>query len=218
MVKKDVLIVTATAALRTTLYAVVWFIIFIAPILVQLYLLAKDPMVTHFEWHHVFFTWIGLLPFFLLFIVHDTLLMPLLMKRRRALYCLTVGVAIFLTVWLPHRMHDTCTPPDKPRREHRQRPPHRVLFFYITNSLFALMTVSGNMAARFYFKSMASTKRMEDMEAERVATGTQYLKYQINPHFMMNTLNNIHALIDINPGKAQQSIVEPVKDNALSAL
>ena len=30
-----------------------------------------------------------------------------------------------------------------------------------------------------------------------------WLKSQINPHFLMNTLNNIHALVDIDPEKAK---------------
>ena len=34
----------------------------------------------------------------------------------------------------------------------------------------------------------------------------EYLKYQVNPHFFMNTLNNIHALVDISPEKAKESI------------
>ncbi|WP_315315783.1 sensor histidine kinase, partial [Prevotella pallens] len=33
------------------------------------------------------------------------------------------------------------------------------------------------------------------------------LKYQINPHFFMNTLNNIHALVDIDPEKAKWAII-----------
>ena len=36
----------------------------------------------------------------------------------------------------------------------------------------------------------------------------EYLRYQINPHFFMNTLNNIHALVDIDPEKAKETIVE----------
>jgi LytS/YehU family sensor histidine kinase len=36
----------------------------------------------------------------------------------------------------------------------------------------------------------------------------EYLKYQLNPHFLMNTLNNIHALVDIDPELSKESIVE----------
>ena len=36
----------------------------------------------------------------------------------------------------------------------------------------------------------------------------EYLKYQVNPQFFMNSLNNIHALIDINKNKAQAAVQE----------
>jgi len=36
----------------------------------------------------------------------------------------------------------------------------------------------------------------------------QNLKNQINPHFLLNTLNNIYALIEFNPPKAQQAVVD----------
>ena len=44
------------------------------------------------------------------------------------------------------------------------------------------------------------TRRTADGGAQRqnMQAEMDYLKYQINPHFFMNTLNNIHALIDID--------------------
>src|SRR5690554_2654145 len=36
----------------------------------------------------------------------------------------------------------------------------------------------------------------------------QNLKNQINPHFLLNTLNNIYALIEFNPPKAQQAVMD----------
>jgi LytS/YehU family sensor histidine kinase len=35
-----------------------------------------------------------------------------------------------------------------------------------------------------------------------------FLKHQISPHFFMNTLNNIHALVDINAEKAKNAIIK----------
>ena len=39
-------------------------------------------------------------------------------------------------------------------------------------------------------------------------TELEYLKHQVNPHFLMNTLNNVHALIDIDAEQAKHSIIE----------
>ena len=49
---------------------------------------------------------------------------------------------------------------------------------------------------------------LKELEHQHLQSELQYLKYQINPHFFMNTLNNIHALVDMDAGKAKRTIVE----------
>lgn len=48
------------------------------------------------------------------------------------------------------------------------------------------------------------------MEAERQKTEAELknLKNQLNPHFLLNTLNNIYALIAFNSDKAQEAVQE----------
>jgi LytS/YehU family sensor histidine kinase len=48
----------------------------------------------------------------------------------------------------------------------------------------------------------------ERREAEKLKIEAEHklLKYQLNPHFLMNTLNNIHAQIDIDSEAAQESV------------
>lgn len=48
----------------------------------------------------------------------------------------------------------------------------------------------------------------QQLEYERIQQQLAFLNYQINPHFLMNTLNNIHALIAIDPERAQDAVVE----------
>ena len=50
--------------------------------------------------------------------------------------------------------------------------------------------------------------RVLELEAERRNTELMSLKAQLNPHFLFNSLNNIYALIAIDPDKAQQSLHE----------
>ena len=65
-----------------------------------------------------------------------------------------------------------------------------------------------NLGIKLYFKSDADAKEMKDLEQKNLEQQLEYLKYQINPHFFMNTLNNIHALVDIDPEKAKTTIEE----------
>lgn len=63
-----------------------------------------------------------------------------------------------------------------------------------------------NIGVKNFFKSLDDKKRIEDLERENLNSQLEYLKYQINPHFFMNTLNNIHALVDIDPDQAKYTI------------
>ena len=75
--------------------------------------------------------------------------------------------------------------------------------------VFGILTVIGvNYSARSYFRSIRQAQRMKDLENEKLDRQLQTLRYQINPHFFMNTLNNIHALVDIDPQKSKESIEE----------
>lgn len=44
------------------------------------------------------------------------------------------------------------------------------------------------------------------MEKEKMDVEMKLLKYQLNPHFLMNTLNNIHALIEDDSEAAQEAV------------
>ena len=78
----------------------------------------------------------------------------------------------------------------------------------IVNSLFLILLLGMNIGVKLYFKSDCDRKQMLVLERENIESQLEYLKYQINPHFFMNTLNNIHALVDIDPEKAKDTILE----------
>jgi hypothetical protein len=46
------------------------------------------------------------------------------------------------------------------------------------------------------------------LEKENVATQLVLLRNQVSPHFLMNTLNNIHSLVDINSEEAKEAIIK----------
>jgi two-component sensor histidine kinase len=46
------------------------------------------------------------------------------------------------------------------------------------------------------------------LEKENMATQLVLLRNQISPHFLMNTLNNIHSLVDINTREAKEAIIK----------
>ncbi|MCF2578265.1 histidine kinase [Prevotella stercorea] len=71
-----------------------------------------------------------------------------------------------------------------------------------------LLLMGMNLGVKLYFRSQEATEALTQIEKHALERQLQYLKYQVNPHFFMNTLNNIHALVDIDPERAKASIVE----------
>ena len=71
-----------------------------------------------------------------------------------------------------------------------------------------VLMFAANLGIKNYFKSRVDHKKLLALEKENLEQQLEYLRYQINPHFFMNTLNNIHALVDIDPEKAKDTILE----------
>ena len=183
-----------------------------------------------FDWAEVFFVWRRYAVYLLLFLVHNLFLAPLLMHRhKRVAYFSVVAViiALFTLYQCSHRPDmkkpiGHCPPPDvemtynrhpsfgKPR--HQMRPhkePHPFIGEHDIMAVVLLILMFGaNVGIKGYFRGREDRRRLAELEHENLEQQLEYLRYQINPHFFMNTLNNIHALVDIDPEKAKDTIVE----------
>ena len=71
-----------------------------------------------------------------------------------------------------------------------------------------LLMLGLNLGVKLYFQQRGDRKRLALLEKQNLAQQLEYLRYQINPHFLMNTLNNIHALVDIDAERAKEAIVD----------
>lgn len=87
------------------------------------------------------------------------------------------------------------------------RPPIRPPFQAIHIAI-AVLLVGFNLSIRLFLKSLRDDEMLKDLERQRLESELQYLKYQLNPHFFMNTLNNIYALVDLNTEQAKKTIIE----------
>ncbi len=163
-----------------------------------------------------------LLPFVILVLVHHFLLVPLISKKLPLYIGLTAALLVLFGVWCFTSERQQGGPPPL-QREFEQAPPPppghqmrgpepdgrpRPLKPEVMRLIMGVLLVGVDLGVFFYVESRRRERRMKELEAENTKQRLESLRYQINPHFFMNTLNNIHALVDIDPDKAKESIEE----------
>ncbi len=107
-----------------------------------------------------------------------------------------------------HGQHPMERPADHPigRKDRKHEPPQAFGGEDSVAFIIMMLLIGLNVGAKYFFKSLDDKKRIKLLEKENLSRQLEYLKYQINPHFFMNTLNNIHALVDIDPEQAKHTI------------
>ena len=151
-----------------------------------------------------------LLPFATLFIVNNYLLIPrLLLKNRWRLYigATAIVMALVFVYQCLDFLNIIRAIPDGERMSHAHvRPliPLPVLLDFV----YDLLVVGCNLAIALTFQRFDDRLEKESLMKANAESQLAYLKAQINPHFYMNMLNNIHGLIDIDPEKAQLMLVD----------
>lgn len=213
------------------IYTLMWIALYLSPLMSIYMRMSGNPHID-FSWYEILNAWKFNTVWIVLFAIHNFLLAPLLIiKRRTWLYtalAVVLLVATMFTLSAIRPSHSKKRP--APQRyeccEHncmnaemmaskQQPPPMReggplmmfgpgevVIFFG------GLLLMGMNLGVKLYFRSQEDADILSQIEKHALERQLQYLKYQVNPHFFMNTLNNIHALVDIDPERAKASIVE----------
>ena len=171
------------------------------------------------DFRGILYSWCQVVPFLVLFLIHNYLIAPLLIydKNHAAYGALTAALLTAFFFWLflfrgspePGMMPLEPGPMDPlqdgpPPDGRWGRPMHPD----VLRGLVAVLLVGVNIGVKMLFYSENERLKLQRLEKENLQHQLESLRYQINPHFFMNTLNNIHALVDLDPEKAKESIVE----------
>lgn len=76
--------------------------------------------------------------------------------------------------------------------------------FFLLN----IVTVAVAIGIRHFIRVRQLKQQLKDEKAKNTEAELAWLKNQINPHFLFNTLNNISSLTQIDPDRAQDSIAQ----------
>ena len=133
-----------------------------------------------------------LAPALIVYLFNFYLCVPLLWFRHRFWQFGLVNL-LFIVVCNSHVIHNITNLPDYYRAGYAS--------FLIISLLVNLMAIGIALSIRYMMRQ--SEKKQREVEAELA-----WLKNQINPHFLFNTLNNISSLAQIDGDETQEAIMQ----------
>jgi two-component system LytT family sensor kinase len=80
--------------------------------------------------------------------------------------------------------------------------------FFTSNYILVLMATSTLLSFRFVRDKMKTQLLLENVEKEKISSELGFLKAQINPHFLFNSLNNILFQIDKSNVAARETLLK----------
>ena len=185
------------------------------------------------QWDRMIDDWINISFFFIVFILNSYWLVPRYLFKRK--YFIYISAIVFMISILiggnliidnfrrPHEpvsMPPMELGPGMPPMELGSRmappmgfrtppPPEEKPFFMvlIEDLIISLLVIGASTAFKMMSQWINEEDKRKDIEKEQLKTELALLRHQVSPHFFMNTLNNIHALVDIDTETAKDAII-----------
>ncbi|MEP5501119.1 MAG: sensor histidine kinase [Algibacter sp.] len=180
------------------------------------------------HWDVVFNVWVDYLPLLIVFCVNRFILIHIfLVKKRHVLYIVSVAIVIALTVLGSITIRQQLMP-QKTVPQHRQellqfpdankivlqnggaeRQAHTGTYPpYVNLILLSILLVGFDTGMKLSVQWAQTQRQKAEVEKENIKNELAFLRSQVSPHFLMNTLNNIHSLIDFDTKEAKRSIAK----------
>lgn len=190
------------------IYFSMWLLVVMFPLISELLQAARGNV---FSWKDVSWWWGGMLPYLVLFLIHNYVLIPSYLfdhKLKRYSFGVFLLIASF-AVYEIFAFDDRRTVLNSPdAMEQVLRSPLEMPMPLLLNVLLAFLMLGFNLAIVLLFRNQREQEHRKILDNMRMQEELKYLKAQLNPHFFMNMLNNIHATVEVDQPKAQDMILE----------
>lgn len=200
-----------------------WALLFASPLLFGRFESSID-------WDHIFKVWLNYLPLLGLFLIHRFILLPrLFFKGKKSVYFLSTiilialfAISIFLFVEAPKTGNKLAPRVEKSKHINQpfkanNRPPPQAIDLanrprpipqYANFIILAVLLVGFDAGLQISMRWSKLEQEKAHLQKENVENQMAFLKNQVSPHFFMNTLNNIHALVDIDSEEAKTALIK----------
>ncbi|MFZ4523628.1 MAG: sensor histidine kinase [Bacteroidales bacterium] len=193
------------------IYVIIWALVFSVPYF-------SERGSGHLNWNNIAGHWVALSGYLIVFLVNVFILVPYLLLNKRYLYYFLLTTVLILLVitanilippaFMQNAGQGIDVHPDGFRPHDPDSPNSKPLFMVFFDTLImCILTVGTGTTIKLMTKWLSEERLRKDAEKEQLKTNLALLRHQVSPHFFMNTLNNIHSLIEIDSEKAQDAVV-----------
>jgi two-component sensor histidine kinase len=178
-----------------SLHFLIWLVLFFLP--------AAFSVGSNADWKDLFrHFWIQLIFLAVVFYANYTYLVKYLFEDKKVWFFVVNLTLILTLIYFKNQISDWLEP--NRHRPSDRRPP--VALFYFMDTLIYMIPVAFSIAINAGKKIQKAEEMKIEADNIKLQSELQHLKYQLQPHFFFNSLNNIYSLIDFAPDKAKQSI------------
>lgn len=212
--------------IEISVFTMIWLAIFSIPFF-------QNRVFNIIDWQKVLGEWIRIFFFLVIFILNAFIFVPKILFQKKyisyigiTLTSILLVIGMIITIQLlmtpaqPLGMPPMNLGPGMPPMElgskmpapmgfrTPEQPEQKSIFMTFTDNLIiSILVVAAGTAFKMMSQWLNEEDRRKDMEKEQLKTEIALLRHQVSPHFFMNTLNNIHALVDINTETAKDAII-----------
>ena len=174
--------------------------LFVVQVLLLWLIVLSPGLINYFTTHDPALSWgalvvsaYWLMPMVIVYLVNFYVLVPLFYFRRRWWWFIGLNILLVLACNYRFLTTDISTMPD----------------YYQTGfSSFMMISLLINVMAIAFALSIRYMMRQQERKQKEVEAELAWLKNQINPHFLFNTLNNISSLAQIDADETQEAIMQ----------
>lgn len=152
------------------------------------------------------YSWIPLFFYALIFYINYLRLIDWLLFRKKVLWFILINSAlIFLSIWFRNEINDMFFSDFFSRPPRKGNGPPRNMFIYI-HIISLIVPLVFSIALKTTERWVRDETERKEAANFKLQAELQHLRYQLQPHFFFNSLNNIYSLVDISPEQAKTTI------------
>src|SRR4051812_40293452 len=196
------LIAKYNKSIQASVHIIIWAVLFVFP----LFFTRPDRQI-NYPWLIVN-TWVPLIEYMIVFYAnYFSLTQKLLFKKKYLAYAIVNALIVVLFLWVNGKCHGYLMEMDMKKGDFHGHPPRPMIIGFIFADLISFfIPIAFSVATRSTEHWLKTESEKKEIENKNLESELLHLRYQLQPHFFFNALNNIYSLVEQSPEKAQEAI------------